>query len=159
MFRLYIGKGMSGSIIGQKWVLQPQSGGNFIALYYDAAALTGGKPTNNWKKVFSIVDTKLLPGWKPPDTQDCEIRISDTSGEKAYAGGLQVRKLTKPDIYWFCFYNSQCCIQNKSIILKNQYCHTKLLQFQISYVKSIDENLVMAQNPYYLQRFNSGRRL
>jgi hypothetical protein len=91
-----IGKGMAGSIIGQKWVLQPSGSGNFIALYFDAAALTGGKPTNNWKKVFSIVDTKLLPGWKPPDTQDCEIRISDTSGEKAYGGGLHIRKLTKP---------------------------------------------------------------
>ena len=91
-----IGKGMSGSILGLKWVLQPQGSGNFIALYYDTAALTGGKPTNNWKKVFSIVDTKLLPGWKPPDTQDCEIRISDTSGEKAYGGGLHVRKFTKP---------------------------------------------------------------
>lgn len=91
-----IGKGMQGSIIGLKWVLQPSGNGNFIALYYDANALTGGRPTNAWKKVFSIVDTKLLPGWKPPDTQDCEIRISDTSGEKAYGGGLHVRKLTKP---------------------------------------------------------------
>ena len=90
-----IGKGMSGSIIGLKWILQPSGSGNLIGLYFDAAALTGGKPTNNWKKVFQIVDTKLLPGWKPPDTQDCEIRISDTSGEKAYAGGLHVRKFTK----------------------------------------------------------------
>jgi hypothetical protein len=91
-----IGKGMKGSIIGLKWLCQPQGNGNFVALYYDANALTAGKPTNAWKKVFSIVDTKLLPGWKPPDTWDCEIRISDTSGEKPYGGGLHVRKLTKP---------------------------------------------------------------
>jgi hypothetical protein len=90
-----IGKGMKGSIIGLKWVLQPSGSGNLIGLYYDASALTGGKPTNAWKKVFQIVDTKLLPGWKPPDTQDCEIRISDTDGEKAYGGGLHIRKLTK----------------------------------------------------------------
>ena len=150
-----IGKSMNGSIIGLKWVLQPTSSGNFIALYCDNAALTNGKPTNNWKKIFSIVDTKLLPGWKPPDTQDCEIRNSDTSGQKEYAGGLHVRKLTKPistggtASYARAYYSRRLPPPTPNYY-NSRYPYAP---------KSIDENLVMAQNPYYFSRFNSGRRL
>ena len=147
-----IGKSMKGSVIGLKWVLQPSGSGNFIALYYDAAALTGGKPANAWKKVFSIVDTKLLPGWKPPDTQDCEIRVSDTSGEKAYGGGLHVRKLTKP-------ISAGTASYARAYYSKRFYAPPNYTNSRYPYIKSVDENLVMAQNPYYFQRFNSGRRL
>ena len=149
-----IGKPMNGNIIGLKWVLQPTSSGNFIALYCDNAALVGGKPANNWKKIFSIVDTKLLPGWKPPDTQDCEVRNSDTSGQKEYAGGLHVRKLTKPISQGSASYARAYYSRRLPPPTPNYY------NSRYPYApKNIDENLVMAQNPYLFQRFNSGRRL
>lgn len=147
-----IGKGMAGSIIGLKWVLQPSGSGNLIGLYYDANALTGGKPTNAWKKVFQIVDTKLLPGWKPPDTQDCEIRISDTSGEKAYGGGLHVRKLTKP-------ISAGAASYARAFYSKRFYAPPNYYNSRYPGIREIDENLVMTQNPYYFNRFYSGRRL
>lgn len=75
---------------GVKIAIYPDQGGNHIKLWIDTS---GRVAANQWKVAFDIIDKgQILPaGYKPPDRQEIEMRISDTVSVTCHGGGVIAR--------------------------------------------------------------------
>jgi hypothetical protein len=105
-----IGKKMDGNTIGLKWLVYPITvggsadnnkglgGGIRLKMWVDTDPFVNGKPVNNWRPVYSILDTgQILGNYNLGNEMEVEMRNSDTKTTHDYAGGLHVRKRLSGD--------------------------------------------------------------
>jgi Calcineurin-like phosphoesterase len=101
-----IGSGMDGKTIGLKWLIYPRTpggsadnGGIRLKMWVDTSGLMNGRPQNQWRLVYDIVDSGQIMGDYPnPNFEhDLENRVSDTDEVTSYGGGLHWRKLIAGD--------------------------------------------------------------